>query len=84
MVSGSRDNTLRCWNLESGEEIKTFRGHGAFVNSVAFSPDGQTIISGSRDATLKWWDLGSGKEKQTLIEHRDHINSVCFSPTARP
>ena len=30
--------------------------HSDFVNSVAFSPDGKTIVSGSRDQTIKVWD----------------------------
>ena len=32
--------------------------HSNFVCSVAFSPDGKTIVSGSYDQTLKVWDLG--------------------------
>ena len=32
--------------------------HGNFVNSVAFSPDGKTIVSGSEDQTIKVWDAG--------------------------
>jgi WD40 repeat protein len=32
--------------------------HSSGVTSVAFSPDGKTIISGSRDQTLKVWSAG--------------------------
>ena len=32
--------------------------HRDYVLSVAFSPDGKTIVSGSRDKTLKVWDSG--------------------------
>ena len=32
--------------------------HSDWVRSVAFSPDGKTIVSGSYDQTLKVWDLG--------------------------
>ena len=32
--------------------------HSARVTSVAFSPDGKTIVSGSYDKTLKVWDAG--------------------------
>ena len=35
--------------------------HGNFVNSVAFSPDGKTIVSGSDDKALKVWDAGTPK-----------------------
>ena len=33
--------------------------HSGDVNSVAFSPDGKTIVSGSGDKTLKVWDAGA-------------------------
>ena len=32
--------------------------HSHYVTSVAFSPDGKTIVSGSYDQTLKVWDAG--------------------------
>ena len=32
--------------------------HSREVTSVAFSPDGKTIVSGSADKTLKVWDAG--------------------------
>ena len=32
--------------------------HSDCINSVAFSPDGKTIVSGSDDQTIKVWDAG--------------------------
>ena len=40
-------------------ELKAVKcAHSGDVNSVAFSPDGKTIVSGSDDKTLKVWDSG--------------------------
>ena len=33
--------------------------HSDWVRSVAFSPDGKTIVSGSYDQTIKVWDAGA-------------------------
>ena len=32
--------------------------HSSYVYSVAFSPDGKTVVSGSAAQTLKVWDAG--------------------------
>ena len=47
MVSGSDDNNIKLWSVETGQEIKTLVGHTSSVKSVAFSPDGETVVSGS-------------------------------------
>jgi len=35
------------------------RAHSDWVRSVAFSPDGSSIVSGSNDKTIKVWDAGT-------------------------
>ena len=62
---------------------RTLEGHTRNVNSVAFSPDGRTIVSGSSDDTLRIWDAITGKHMQTLEGHTDSVYSVAFSPNGR-
>ena len=40
--------------------------HSGDINSVAFSPDGSTIVSGSDDKTIKVWDA---------VNFRAHVES---------
>ncbi len=53
-------NTLRLWNLE-GEQIgQTLSGHTDYIDAIAFSPSGQTLVSGSFDKTVKVWNVETG------------------------
>ena len=46
--------------METGQEIKTLVGHSSCVTSVAFSPDGKTVVSGSNDKKIKLWSVETG------------------------
>jgi len=58
VAAGSLDNTVRIWDVATGQLIERLRGHKDSVYSVAFTPDGEGIVSGSLDKTLKYWDVG--------------------------
>jgi WD40 repeat protein len=83
MASGGVDDTIKVWNLNSGEEIYSFRGHTDDIQSVVFSPDSQKIASGSSDGTIKIWNLSTGKELRTLTGHGLLVTSVVFSPDSK-
>ncbi len=57
LASGSQDNTVKLWNVESQNEITTLQGHSSYVHSVTFSPDGKYLASGSTDKTVKLWSV---------------------------
>ena len=80
IASGSDDNTIRLWDVETGTHLRTLRGHTSNVWSVAFSPDGTTLASGSSDRTIRLWDVATGAVLHTLRGHRDYVRSVAFSP----
>ncbi|MCJ1329364.1 hypothetical protein MMC10_006043, partial [Thelotrema lepadinum] len=67
------------WDAATGSLLQTLEGHSDWVNSVAFSHDGQRIVSGSGDKTVKVWDAATGSLLQTLEGHSDSVYSVAFS-----
>ena len=71
---------IKLWNVETGQEKLTLRGHDRKVQCVAFSPDSSTIVSGSDDETINLWDVESGQEKLTLKGHDSSVTCVSFSP----
>ncbi|MFE4623545.1 WD40 repeat domain-containing protein [Streptomyces mirabilis] len=57
LASGSRDGTVRLWDVASHQTRATFTGQGGAAKSVAFSPDGRTLASGNSDGTARLWTL---------------------------
>jgi WD40 repeat protein len=56
-----RNNSIRLWEVASGQIRHEFRGHVRPVRSLAFSPDGQVLVSTSEDTTFLVWKLFSKK-----------------------
>jgi len=78
LVSGSKDCTIRVWNINQEEPLLyTLSGHNAWIRTIAISD--QTIASGSYDNTIKIWALQTGEYLRTLEGHTDKVRSVAFS-----
>ncbi len=80
LASGSGDNTVRLWDCQTGKCIQTLYGHTNQIFSVAFSPDGQTLVCVSLDQTVRLWDCRSGQCLKTWYGHTDWALPVTFSP----
>jgi WD40 repeat protein len=75
----------------ASDEIRRFLGHRAWVNSVAFSPDGTRIISGGggalvdgefhsgADCTIRLWNTANGEEIACCRGHSTVVNAVAFA-----
>ncbi len=72
--------TIVLWDIASGEKIMTLTGHTGSVNSLAFSPDGNTLVSGNWNDTVRLWDVATATQKKALTNHRNSISKVIFSP----
>ncbi len=51
----STNTTVRVWDVNTGQQIKVYIGHFGKVNSIVWTPDGQSIVSGSEDKTIRIW-----------------------------
>ncbi|HEY9660730.1 MAG TPA: serine/threonine-protein kinase [Allocoleopsis sp.] len=78
-ASSSLDDTIKIWNLGSGEALATLKGHSRAVNSIAISRDSKTMISGSDDYTVKVWNLQTRALLGTLVGHSRDVNAVAIS-----
>lgn len=93
-LSGHKSGILTLWDISvygkdkfcyiplgvRGRKIRTFKRHKGSVRSVAFSPDGKTVLSGSKDGSLKLWDISKGGRVIRIYNgHKGSVNSVAFS-----
>jgi WD40 repeat protein/Mg-chelatase subunit ChlD len=83
LASGSRDNTVKLWDAETGELKHTLTGHSNDVNAIAFSPDGKTLASASYDKTIKLWNVQTGELEHTLTGHSSLVMLIAYSPDGK-
>jgi WD40 repeat protein len=66
VVSGSRDASVRIWDVSGQTCLMVLRGHTQAVTSVASSCDSSLVASGSFDKTVKIYDARSGDVLHTI------------------
>uniref|UniRef100_A0A671N5M8 Uncharacterized protein n=1 Tax=Sinocyclocheilus anshuiensis TaxID=1608454 RepID=A0A671N5M8_9TELE len=66
LFSSSVDCGIRIWDLRTSKCICVLESHYSAVTSLAFSPDGQTLISSGRDKICSVWDLKKKAVKRTV------------------
>jgi len=83
LATSSMDGTAKLWEISSGNELHTLKGHSGPIRSIALSHDGERLVTGSFDHTAKLWDLKSGRELLTFKGHSARIHSVAISPDGK-
>ena len=73
-MSGSRDATLRVWDIDTGACKHILMGHQAAVRCVQF--DGKKVVSGAYDYTVRVWDPETETCLHTLQGHSNRVYSL--------
>jgi WD40 repeat protein len=60
---------VKLWDVSTGQEIATIKGHGKAVTKVAFSRDGKMLATSSNDNSIKLWDVATQRELKTFTGH---------------
>ncbi|KAG0009823.1 hypothetical protein BGZ80_002018 [Entomortierella chlamydospora] len=80
IASGSDDETVRLWEVDTGVCSQIMQGHSDLVKSVTYSPEGDQVASGSDDKTVRLWDVKNGNCIKTLEGHSGKVRCVVYSP----
>ncbi|VEN63023.1 unnamed protein product [Callosobruchus maculatus] len=76
LASGSRDKTIRIWDVGAGVALFVLVGHDNWVRGLAFHPGGKFLVSASDDKTLRVWDLRNKRCMKVLDAHKHFCTSV--------
>lgn len=71
LVTGSYDATVKIWDIETGQEIRTLVGHTQGIRCLQF--DESKLITGSLDKTMKIWNWRTGELLKTLNVHQGGV-----------
>jgi RNA polymerase sigma factor (sigma-70 family) len=75
------DKTVIVWEVATGKQLVTFKGHAEYAVAVALSSDGKTVASGGGEGAIRVWDLDTGKERAAL--KATTVQSLAFSPDGK-
>ena len=89
-ASASHDGTVRLYDLQTGEGRLLLDVSPQAARSLAFSPDGKTMLVGlakgasdAPDYALRLIDIASGEEIRRFAGHSAVVADVAFSPDGR-
>ncbi len=83
LASGSRDGTVRFWNVKTGNQLSTvINGHTEHVKTVAFSPDDKILACAGTNKYVQKWDIESGRELTPFAAEKGNTFTAIFSPNA--
>lgn len=86
MVSASRDQTVKFWDLDTGFCDHTLSDHSDWVRCLAVrSNDGQLLATAGNDQTIFVYNIANGRKKISQLNGHEHvIESVAFITAPTP
>jgi WD40 repeat protein len=76
LITGSYDKTIKVWNLDTGEVVRTLLGHTRSVRALQF--DQAMLVTGSSDKTLRVWNWRTGECLRVLEGHTQGVSCLHY------
>ncbi|KAI0759960.1 nuclear distribution protein PAC1 [Trametes elegans] len=80
IVSASRDQTVRIWEVATTHCIKVFRPQADWIRAALPSPNGPFVVISCMDHTARVIDSGTGLTKAEFRGHDNVVEMAIFAP----
>jgi|GEM_PF-1338949 len=82
LLASATDYELRLWDVVTGEQYATINGQDT-ISSLAFAPNGRTIVAGVAHGGMREWRIRDGHRVVTLdFGEGEFVDSVAFAPNS--
>jgi WD40 repeat protein len=71
--------SIKLFEVATGKELATLKGHTEDAWTLTFSPDGQTLACGCTGGTISLWDVAKANKLAMFQGHSDKITTLAFS-----
>ena len=78
IASGAFDQSVRVWDVRSGNCLFVLEGHRPYVRSVAFGQSREQLLSAAGDGVVRLWALPAAKQPQVFEGHTDGVYHAIF------
>ncbi|MBD2772519.1 WD40 repeat domain-containing protein [Iningainema tapete] len=88
MIAAATPQGIVLWDITTGKQLKSFKGHSDWSKNVIFSPNSKLIAAFSSDdkatdRTVQLWNIKTGEEIKTIKENFNLVNDISFSPDSK-
>jgi len=86
LATGSASGVVQLWDIKERKKISLLGKQSGTIWSLAFTPDGKSVISGGADRTARRWEISGPKLVQTYdagLQPRLTITALANAPDGK-
>ena len=77
LYSAGDDYLIRRWDVASGKQTGTFKGHDGIIVSLILQ--GDTLVSGALDKTIRFWNANTTEQLRSLPRRQGDCDALAMT-----